>query len=89
MYRSALGEFESEKAEQFYIEVLRRMTPDQKLEAALSLQEMAIETMREGVATDHPDWTPAQIQVEVARRIMEANGAARVLEARAGGTRAS
>ena len=89
MYRSALGDFESEKAEQFYIEVLRRMTPDQKLEAALALQAMAIETMRAGVASDHPDWTAGQVQVEVVRRLMEANGAARILAARAGGTGAS
>jgi hypothetical protein len=82
MHRSALGDFESEKAEQFYIEVLRRMTPDQKSEAALQLWRMAVDTTRAGVALDHPDWTPEQVQREVARRIMELNGATRVIGSR-------
>ena len=82
MYRSALGEFESEKAEQFYIEVLRRMTPTQKWQAAAELWQMAVDTTRARVAKDHPDWTTAQVRADVARRIMEANGAARVLAAR-------
>jgi hypothetical protein len=82
MYRSALGDFESAKAEAFYIAVLRRMTPDQKWQAACELWQMAVDTTRAGVAMDHPDWTTAQVRAEVARRIMEMNGAARVLEAR-------
>ncbi len=82
MYRSALGDFESPKAEQFYIEVLRRMTPDQKCQAAFELWQMAVDTSRAGVAQDHPDWTTAQVRAEVARRIMEANGAARILNSR-------
>lgn len=82
MYRSALGDFESEKAEQFYIDVLRRMTPTQKWQAAFELWQMAVDTTRARVAKDHPDWTTAQVRAEVARRIMEVNGAARVLHSR-------
>lgn len=78
MYRSALGDFESPRAEQFYIETLRRMTPDQKWHAAFELWQMAVDTTRARVAKDHPDWTTAQVRAEVARRIMEANGAARL-----------
>jgi hypothetical protein len=82
MYRSALGDFESEKAEQFYIEVLRRMTPDQKWQAGFELWQMAVDASRARVAKEHPDWTTAQVRAEVAQRIMEMNGAARVLRAR-------
>ena len=78
MVRSALGDFESPRAEQFYIDVLRRMTPDQKWQAAFELWQMAVDTTRARVAKDHPDWTTAQARAEVARRIMEANGAARL-----------
>ncbi len=58
------------------------MTPEQKVEAAFELCQMAVDTARAGVANDHPHWTPAQVRAEVAHRIMEANGAARVLRAR-------
>jgi hypothetical protein len=87
MYRSALGDFESEKAEQFYIGVLRRMTPAQKWRAAAELWQMAVDTTRSRVAKDHPDWTPKQVRAEVARRIMEMNGAARILKARGASAR--
>jgi hypothetical protein len=82
MYRSALGDFESKAAEQFYIDVLRRMTPAQKVQAASELWQMTVDASRAQVAKAHPDWTPAQVRAEVARRIMEANGAARVLVSR-------
>jgi hypothetical protein len=82
VYRSALGDFESEKAEQFYLDVLRRMTPDQKWQAAFELWQMAVDATRAAVARVHPDWTTAQVRAEVARRIMDENGAARVLNSR-------
>jgi hypothetical protein len=82
MYRSALGDFESPQAEAFYIGVLRRMTLDQKWDAACELWQMAVDTTRANVAQDHPGWTMAQVRAEVARRIMEANGAARILNSR-------
>ena len=78
MYHSLLGDFESAKAEQFYIDTLRRMTPDQKWAVAFELWEMAVEVARSGVRAQHPDWPEGRVQAEVARRIMEANGAARL-----------
>ena len=78
MYRSALGDFESPKAEQFYVEVLRRMTPEQKWQAAFELWQMAVDTARAYVRVQHPDWSDSQARAEVARRILEANGAKRL-----------
>ena len=78
MYQSALGDFDSPKAEQFYLGVLRRMTPEQKWLAAFELWEMAVEVSRARVRADHPDWPEPRVRAEVGRRILEANGTARL-----------
>jgi hypothetical protein len=82
MYQSLLGDFESPRAEKFYLDVLRRMTPDQKWQAAFELWQLAVDASRARLRADHPDWTEGQVRAEVSRRIMEENGAARVLAAR-------
>ena len=78
MYRSALGDFDSPRAEAFYVAVLRRMTPEQKWAAAFELWELTVETSRAQVRASHPDWPEARVRTEVARRILEANGTARL-----------
>jgi hypothetical protein len=82
MYRSALGVFENEEAEQRFIEALRRMTPDQKWQMAFAMWQRTVDVARARVARAHPNWTTAQVRAEVAQRIMELNGAAQVLEVR-------
>ena len=74
MYRSLLGDFESPRAEEFYVNVLRRMTPKQKWQAAIDLWEMAVEASRANVCAEHPDWPEEQVRSTIARRILEANG---------------
>jgi hypothetical protein len=81
-YRSALGDFASAEAEAFYLEALRRMTPTEKWRAACGLWELAVALMRADIRGRHADWTDAQVDAAVAQRVMEANGAARVLAAR-------
>jgi hypothetical protein len=81
MYRSLLGDFESPQAEEFYVNTLRRMTPEQKWQAAIDLWEMAVETTRANLRLEHPEWSEAQVQAVVARRILEWNGGATRLPA--------
>jgi Rv0078B-related antitoxin len=81
VYHSLLGDFESPQAEEFYVNVLRRMTPEQKWQAAINLWEMAVEASRANVRAEHPDWPEKQVQATVARRILEANGGAARLPA--------
>jgi 16S rRNA C967 or C1407 C5-methylase (RsmB/RsmF family) len=76
VYRSLLGDFESPQAEAFYVNVLRRMTPEQKWQTAINLWEMAVEASRDNVRAEHPDWLEEQVRATVARRILEANGGA-------------
>lgn len=77
-----MRDFDSPKAEQFYLEVIRRMPPEQRWNLACELWALTAEVARAGIRSRHPDWTEDQVQAELARRIMEANGAARVLAAR-------
>lgn len=77
-----MRDFDSLKAEQFYLDVLRRMTAEQRWNLACELWEMMTEAARAGIRARHPDWTEDRVQAELAQYIMEANGAARVPAAR-------
>ena len=74
MYRSVFGEFESEKAEQFYLDRLRRMTIEQRWRIVAGMRQIAVDMVRAEVRAQHPDWTETQIRLEATRRIMEAHG---------------
>jgi hypothetical protein len=76
VYQSLLGDFESRQAEEFYLDVLRRMTPEQKWQAAINLWQMAVDASRANVRAEHPDWPENQVRSTVAQRILEANGGA-------------
>ena len=55
-----------------HLEILRRMTPEQKLEAAFDLYDTARELKAAGLRMQHPDWAEAQIQKEVSRIFLHA-----------------
>ncbi|MGZ8900109.1 MAG: hypothetical protein ACXW3Z_08435 [Limisphaerales bacterium] len=50
-----------------HIELLRRMTPEQKLDAAFKLYWTAREFKAAGLRMLNPDWTETQVQDEVRR----------------------
>jgi len=52
-----------------HLEILRRMTPEQKLMAAFDLYDTARELKAAGLRMLHPDWTKDQIQKEAANSI--------------------
>lgn len=74
MRQTVFGEFESEKAEQFYLERLRRMTVEQRWRIVAGLREVAVSMVRAEVRAQYPDWAEAQVRLEATRRIMEAHG---------------
>jgi hypothetical protein len=51
------------------VEVLRRMTPGERLAIANDLCRMARRSLWAQAENDHPDWTAEQISREVARQI--------------------
>jgi hypothetical protein len=56
------------EARQVYEDILRRMTPAQKLEAASRARQRILGLALAGVKLDHPDWTPEEQQAEARRR---------------------
>lgn len=52
-----------------YIETLRRMTPEQKLDKAFELSDMTREGLRAGLTMRHPEATPEEIQTMVRKRL--------------------
>jgi len=77
MYRSPIGDFESEKAEAFYLNVVRQMSADKKWRIACELWQMAVDNARGQARREHPDWTEAQVRAEIAHRIL-GSGTARL-----------
>lgn len=52
-----------------YIEALRRMTPEQRLEKAFELSEMTREALRAGLAQRYPAATPEELTAMVIERL--------------------
>ncbi len=61
------------------IDILRRMTGEERLALAFQMWKAACEMTRAGIRAQNPDYSPEQVEHELARRIMTANGAARVI----------
>ena len=55
-----------------HLEILRRMTPEQKLVAAFDLYNTARELKAAGLRMQHPEWPEDQIQKQVARIFLHA-----------------
>ncbi len=51
------------------VEILRRMTPTERLQQAFSMWETARIITQGGVAHQHPDWNEQQVLREVAKRL--------------------
>lgn len=63
------------------LQVFRQMTGEQRLALALEMWRTACDVTRAGIRAQHPEFSAAQVEREIARRIMIANGAARIITA--------
>lgn len=70
-------EFEGRKA---YLAALRGLTGEERLTLAFELRELVMEVARAGIQAQHPHLKDEEVQTILARRVMEANGAARILD---------
>ncbi len=59
---------------------LRRLTGEERLTLAFELRELVMEVTRAGIQAQYPHLKDEEVQTILARRVMEANGAARILE---------
>jgi hypothetical protein len=72
-------DYADEASFQKHLQVLRRMSGEQRLGLAFQMWQTACAITRAGIRAQHPEYTPAQVEQELARRIMLANGAARII----------
>ncbi|HEX7588998.1 MAG TPA: hypothetical protein VF478_11835 [Anaerolineae bacterium] len=61
------------------MDALRRMTGEQRLALAFEMRRTACEITRAGIRAQHSQFSPGEVEHELARRIMIANGAARII----------
>jgi len=57
--------YPEDKAEQVQRKIFQKMTPDQKLNAALKLYHSARQLKRASLKSDHPDWNDEQIDAKL------------------------
>jgi hypothetical protein len=70
-------DFEGRKT---YLTALRRLTGEERLTLAFELRELVMEVATAGIRAQHPHLKDEGGQTILARRVMEANGAARILD---------
>ncbi len=61
------------------IAALRRMTGEQRLMLAFEMWRTACQLTRDGIRAQFPNYSVAQVNQELARRIMIANGSTRII----------
>jgi hypothetical protein len=50
-------------------EIIRNMTPAQRIEWAMRWTQFTLEFARATIRSQNPDWTPVQVERELGRRI--------------------
>ncbi len=63
------------------LQALRQLSGEQRLGLAFQMWRTVCEITRVGIRAQYPTYTSAQVEQELARRIMLANGAARIITA--------
>lgn len=53
------------------IEIHRRMTPSERLQIAIDMSEFARDLTRAGLRSRYPDYTDAQIEAELLKRMYD------------------
>ena len=56
-------------AERKQLEIFRRMTPGERIECCFRWTNLTYEIARATIRRRHPEWTPMQVDHEIARRI--------------------
>ena len=63
------------------VDALKKLSGEQRLALAFEMWRTACELTRDGIRTQFPNYSDEQVNRELARRIMIANGAARIISA--------
>ncbi len=58
-----------QQAQQIQDDIIRRMTPEERLECCFRWTQLTYEMARSAIRQEHPEWTAMQIDREIGRRI--------------------
>ncbi|MDO9390910.1 MAG: hypothetical protein Q7U71_03950 [bacterium] len=56
-----------------YLEVLRKMTGEQRVVLGFELHDLALRLMQDGIRDRHPEYDDRQIQQETTKRLLRCN----------------
>jgi len=56
-----------------YLEILRKMTGEQRLLLGFELHDLALRLMQDGIRNRHPEYDDRQVQQETKRRLLRCN----------------
>ncbi|MDB4950106.1 MAG: hypothetical protein JWM27_2755 [Gemmatimonadetes bacterium] len=57
----------SRDADRVQVEIVRRMSPQQRLDAAMAMSQATREMMLSRIRSEHPEWTDWQVKRELLR----------------------
>jgi hypothetical protein len=58
------------EAARIHLEIIRRLSPERRLELAIGMSDFLREVTEAGVRARHPDYSDQQVQVAVARLML-------------------
>ncbi|MDI6740382.1 MAG: hypothetical protein QME74_08475, partial [Candidatus Edwardsbacteria bacterium] len=68
--KSSLPKLKDKLQRREYLEVLRKMTGEQRMRLGFELHDLSIRLMQDGIRDRHPEYDERQIQQEAARRLL-------------------
>ena len=71
--KSALPKLKDKLQRREYLEVLRKMTGEQRVVLGFELHDLALRLMQDGIRDRHPEYDDRQIQQETTKRLLRCN----------------
>ncbi|MBI4726767.1 hypothetical protein HY768_06035 [candidate division TA06 bacterium] len=67
---TSLPELKDKLQHREYLDVLRKMTGEQRLRLGFELHDLALRLMQDGIRHRHPEYDERQVKQETARRLL-------------------
>lgn len=71
--KSSLPHLKDKLQRREYLNVLRKMTGEQRLVVGFELHDLALRLMQDGIRDRHPEYDDRQVQQETKRRLLRCN----------------
>jgi len=71
--KSSLPRLKDKLQRREYLDILRKMTGEQRLVLGFELHDLALRLMQDGIRDRHPEYDARQIQQETTKRLLRCN----------------